>query len=243
MERGNCPKCKLSFTMGSGQSTYIDKDNRDRHWWLAFAICPGCDQLVVWLVTMTGYAFQENLGNHNPAWYSTPPDGAQIETIFPKVSPRGPAPPEVPPEFAEDYVEACLTFADSPKASAALSRRCLQHILQEKLGAQGRDLYHEIRWAIENANLPSSIVDLLDVPRKVGNKAAHPALTDAGVIVDVEPWEAEWCLEIVEALFDHVFVLPAKNRERLERLGQKPPASTDLNEAPAGNRQDLAATD
>ncbi len=49
------------------------------------------------------------------------------------------------------------------------------------------------------------------------------------MLVDVEPWEAEWCLEIVEALFDHVFVLPAKNRERLERLGQEPSDSTDLN--------------
>ena len=84
------------------------------------------------------------------------------------------------------------------------------------------------------ANLPSSIVDLLDVPRKVGNKAAHPALTYAGVIVDVEPWEAEWCLEIVEALFDHVFVLPAKNRERLERLGQKPPPAPILTKPQPG---------
>ena len=165
----------------------------------------------------------------NRAWFTRPPDKAQIETIFPKVSPRGTAPHEVPPGFAEDYAEACLIFADSPKASAALSRRYLQHILREKLGAQARDLYREIRWAIENANLPSSVVDLLDVPRKVGNKAAHPTLKEAGVIVDVEPWEAEWCLEIVEALFDHVFVLPAKNRERLERLGQEPSDSTDLN--------------
>ena len=58
------------------------------------------------------------------------------------------------------------------------------------------------------------------MPRKVGNRAAHPTLSDAGLIVDVEPWEAEWCLEVIEALYDHVFVVPARNKERLERLEQ-----------------------
>jgi hypothetical protein len=43
-------------------------------------------------------------------------------------------PSEVPPEFANDYKEACLIIANSPKASAALSRRCLQNILREKAG-------------------------------------------------------------------------------------------------------------
>ena len=66
-------------------------------------------------------------------------------------------------------------IADSPKASAALSRRCLQLILRKELGAQGRDLYNEIQWAIQHGNLPSSVIELLDVPRKVGNEAEDPA--------------------------------------------------------------------
>ena len=126
----------------------------------------------------------------------------------------------MPDEFKADYQEACLTLSDSPKASAALSRRCLQLILREKLGAKGRNLQEEIQWATESSNLPSHIVALLDVPRKVGNRAAHPMLSDAGLIVDVEPWEAGWCLEIIEALYDYLFVLPAKTEERLERLNQ-----------------------
>ena len=113
--------------------------------------------------------------------------------------------------------------ADSPKASAALSRRCLQLMLRKELQAEGRDLYQEIQWAIQNSNLPSPVIELLDVPRKVGNEALHPTLTDAGVITNIEPWEAEWCLEIIEALYDQLFVLPARTQERLERLGRRQP--------------------
>lgn len=46
--------------------------------------------------------------------------------IRPKIANRPPVPIEVPTLFAEDYNEACLVIIDSPKASAALSRRCLQ---------------------------------------------------------------------------------------------------------------------
>jgi len=46
--------------------------------------------------------------------------------IYPRTGGRNPAPQEVDDFIAEDYNEACLILNDSPKASAALSRRCLQ---------------------------------------------------------------------------------------------------------------------
>ena len=177
--------------------------------WVLAEYCPGqqCNQLCVWILSSRVYALT-----------GLPPTGADTRLIHPRLTGRAHPPSEVPDEFVVDYREACAILGDSPKASAALSRRCLQLILREKLEAQGKDLYKEIQWVVEHSSLPSSVVDLLDIPRKVGNKAAHPTLSDGGLIVEVEPWEAEWCLEIIEALYDHVFVLPAKNRERLERL-------------------------
>ena len=59
-------------------------------------------------------------------------------------------PPQVPSKFAEDYREACLVLDDSPKASAALSRRCLQYILQEKAGVKHENLAKEIQEIINN---------------------------------------------------------------------------------------------
>jgi len=133
---------------------------------------------------------------------------------------RPPCPPEVPKEFAEDYNEACNVLLISPKASAALSRRCLQHILQEKAGVKG-NLQKEIDEAIKKENFPSYITKVIDAPRKLGNLSAHPDYDDAGVIIDVEPSEAEWVLDIIETLFDHYFVKPADADMRVEKLDKK----------------------
>ena len=54
------------------------------------------------------------------------------QLVRPKGISRAPLPPEVPSEFTKDYQEACLVLTDSPKASAALSRRCLQNLLREE---------------------------------------------------------------------------------------------------------------
>ncbi|MCG8355382.1 MAG: DUF4145 domain-containing protein [Kiloniellales bacterium] len=70
--------------------------------------------------------------------------------------------------------------------------------------------------------LPSHIQDAIDAIRNFGNFSAHP-LTDATTlqIIDVEPKEAEWCLEIIEELFDHYYVKPEKIRARKAALDQK----------------------
>jgi hypothetical protein len=48
------------------------------------------------------------------------------------------------------------------------------------------------------------------VIRNFGNFAAHPNENKATLeIIDVEPSEAEWCLETIEELFEHFYVAPA----------------------------------
>ncbi len=39
--------------------------------------------------------------------------------------------------------------------------------------------------------------------------------------MDVEPGEAEWLLEVLEALFDFAFVQPKKLEERKKKLNKK----------------------
>ena len=190
------------------------------HTWLLADFCPECGKLVVWVGT---------LSRHHAAKIGSSrfdidaiPEEADIRAIFPKTVDSEPVPKEVPQDFSEDYREARLILADSPKASAALSRRCLQHILREKSGVKHGTLYSEIQEVINNNSLPSHIVEVLDVPRKMGNVAAHPMKEqDTGAIVNIEPWEAAWCLEVIEALYDYYFVMPSRNAERLQRLTQK----------------------
>jgi len=142
--------------------------------------------------------------------------------VRPKGSNRPPVPPEVPPDFTEDYAEACLILPDSPKASAALSRRCLQHILREKAGIKSSNLFTEIQGVLDSNALPSYIADIVDAVRNVGNFAAHPTKSQStGEIIEVEVGEAELNLDVLEALFDFYFTQPARIAERKAAINQK----------------------
>ena len=106
--------------------------------------------------------------------------------------------------------------------AAALSRRCLQHLLREKAGIKKGDLSNEIQQVLDSRQLPSHLGDELDAIRNIGNFAAHPLkATNTGEIVEVEPHEAEWLLSVLEQLFDFFFVQPARAKERRDALNSK----------------------
>ncbi len=140
---------------------------------------------------------------------------------YPRTRSR-PIAPEVPDPYRQDFSEACTVLADSAKASAALSRRCLQAILKDKLGATKKNLYDQIEEVIATGKLPTHVEEGLHNVRNIGNFAAHPMKsTTTGTIVDVEPGEAEWNLEAVEMLFDFCFVQPAVAAKRKAALDEK----------------------
>jgi hypothetical protein len=142
--------------------------------------------------------------------------------VWPKGVSRAPTPREVPPDVIEDYKEACLVLADSPKASAALSRRCLQHLLRHAGGVRPSDLFDEIQQVIDAKSLPSTIAESIDAVRVIGNFAAHPIKSKVtGEIVDVELHEAEWNLDVLESLFDFYYVLPARAKAKKDALNKK----------------------
>ena len=124
-----------------------------------------------------------------------------------------------------DYREACDVLAISPKASAAMSRRVLQSILNAQ-GYTGRDLAAQIDRLLKETEpdkvLPVYVRQTIDAIRNFGNFSAHPVNDVTTLqIIDVEPQEAEWCLEIVERLFDHFYVSPAVDAKRLSDLNEK----------------------
>lgn len=142
--------------------------------------------------------------------------------VRPKGTLRAPVPAEVPQAIQEDYSEACLVLAASPKASAALSRRCLQNILRQAAGVKPSDLSKEIQQVLNSGRLPSEIAENIDAVRNIGNFAAHPSKdTNTGEIVPVEQDEAEWNLDVIESLFDFYFVQPARAKARRDALNKK----------------------
>jgi hypothetical protein len=130
----------------------------------------------------------------------------------------------VPAPIASDYREACLVLSFSPKASAALSRRCLQNLLRDAANLTDRsgNLSKEIDEVIQRGNLPTHISESIDSIRNTGNFAAHPMkCTNTGQILDVEPHEAEWNLEVPEALFDFYYVQPALIKAKRTAMNAK----------------------
>lgn len=142
--------------------------------------------------------------------------------LYPRAVSREPLDPAVSAKFAADYVEACNVLDISPKASAALSRRIMQHVLRECAKVTAPNLDREIQKVLDANMVPSHIAESLDAVRTVGNFAAHPIKsTSSGEIVEVEPGEAEWNLDTVEALFDFFFVQPTKTAAKRAALNQK----------------------
>jgi Domain of unknown function (DUF4145) len=82
-----------------------------------------------------------------------------------------------------------------------------------------------------NLVLPTRTHKAVDAIRRFGNFGAHP-INDITTlqVIDVDPEEAEWCLEILERLFDHFYVAPeAANKKKAEldaklKAAGKPPS-------------------
>jgi hypothetical protein len=177
--------------------------------------CPACSRIVITLGRMNKMVSKGGQAE----WV---PSGLTFVLVRPKAISRSPIPAEVPPRFADDYREACLVLPDSEKASAALSRRCLQDLLREKAGIKKDDLAKEIQQVLDSKQLPTHLADDLDAIRNLGNFAAHPLKsTNTGDIVDVEPHEAEWSLNVLEGLFDFYFVQPERAKTKRDALNQK----------------------
>jgi hypothetical protein len=133
----------------------------------------------------------------------------------------------IPPEVgandstvATDFSEAVAVLPYSNKASAALSRRCLQRILSTVGNAKKRDLADQIDEVLPA--LPPQIAENVDAIRQVGNFAAHALKsTNTGEIIDVEEGEAEWLLDVLEELFVFYYVAPAQATARRKALNKK----------------------
>ena len=132
-----------------------------------------------------------------------------------------PVPEEIPDNLRTDFIEARLVLEYSPKASAALSRRVLQSLIRDKEGISKKNLYKEIDELLKLNKLPSYLADVVDGIRHYGNFAAHPSEDSVtGEIIEVEPGEAEWMLEILDDLFDFYFGQPKKVQERKDSLNK-----------------------
>jgi hypothetical protein len=98
----------------------------------------------------------------------------------------------------------------------------LQQLLRNEAKAPAGQLFDEIEWALAHADLPSRAKGSLHALREIGNMAAHPNKgPESGDYLEVEPGEADWTLDVLDDLFDHYFVGPARDKDRREALAAK----------------------
>ena len=211
-----CPHC-LKEIHGQEAALPVGQD-ADGMWEVIRVTCPACNRFILFLAKYQVRRMIHHGGSEG--WTK----GQLLEKLLcrPKGMLRPPPPNEVPEQIAEDYREACLVLPDSAQASAALSRRCLQHILRDVEKVKHGDLFSEIQEVLTRGKLPSHIAESLDAVRNIGNFAAHPTKSKStGEIVPVEAGEAEWNLDVLEALFDFYFVQPEVIKKKRAALNTK----------------------
>lgn len=162
-----------------GKVNYYDSTVR-----LDFFKCPHCEK---YSIVLTGV-------------------GSQTEKIHLNILPNSTAkqyPDYIPQAIRDDYSEACSIVNFSPKASATLSRRCLQGMIRDFWGISKPRLIDEINELQDKIHATQWKV--IDSIRRIGNIGAHME-KDINLIVDIDPDEAQKLIKLIELLIKDWYI-------------------------------------
>ena len=147
-------------------------------------------------------------------------EGSNVENLALPVFPVSLAkqfPDYVPLQIRQDYEEAYAISNLSPKASATLSRRCLQGMIYDFWKINKNNLAKAIE-ELEN-KVPFSQWKAIDAVRKVGNIGAHME-KDVDLIVDIDPTEAHVLLALIERLIRDWYIARHDDEELYNQIQQ-----------------------
>lgn len=126
-------------------------------------------------------------------------------------------PDYIPKAIKKDYEEAYSILSLSPKASATLSRRCLQGMIRDfwKVKVKSGKLYDEIN-AIKDKISPAQW-KAIDSLRSLGNIGAHME-KDVNIIVEIDDGEAEKLIKLIELLMEKWYIARHDEEELLSSI-------------------------
>lgn len=164
----------------AGTTNVYSKDTLE----ISFYRCPSCTKSTV---LVSGIGDEIHLDNV-PLW----PNSTAKQ--FPDY---------IPEQIRNDYQEACAIVKLSPKASATLSRRCLQGMIRDFWGITKDTLYKEISEL--QSKIPTDLWSALNDLRQLGNIGAHME-ADTNAIIDIDSNEAETLISLIELLIKEWYI-------------------------------------
>ena len=212
-----CPHCSNFVTITNENcrrqvNEGFPRSKDEKHYFIStFILCPNpnCGQasLLASLNSWKNDGYDESpLGKAYKEWQ-----------LIPEPRPRT-WPDNVPVAIRQDYSEAVLICELSPKASATLSRRCLQGIIRDVHKVNERTLAKEIDKIKDKVN--EETFNIIETIRQVGNIGAHME-RDISIIIDIDPDEAQILIQLIETLIQKWYIDDPKHKQRIEDLKTK----------------------
>jgi hypothetical protein len=195
-----------------------------------FIVCanPKCREFTL-VASMSAYQRKGTatvVGERLNYWSLIPPSAAKV---FPSY---------IPKPILDDYVEACLVRDMSPKASATLSRRCLQGMIRDFWKIQKARLIDEVMEL--KSRVDPLTWDAIDAVRSVGNIGAHME-KDINVIIDVDSDEAAKLIGLIELLIRDWYILRQQRQTHLAEIVEIARAKKQVKQDPARDKEPDAA--
>lgn len=227
-----CPNCRVSVPSGKWVSKDIISDD-EYNYQIHHFHCAECFKISIKFICDPIVVFPFNAGRDLKTRKG--PSFRQ-EFLIPKTTPRDPIPKDVDDIYVRDYNAAVELLPINSMASAAFSRRLLQHYIEKKHKIKKPDLKQEIEELKKLNYYPSDLITLFNHIRHYGTFAAH-AKTDqiSGEIIDIDPGEADSLLAILEEMFDYDYERKRRIKETEKKLQDKLRRSKPTNKKKSSN--------
>lgn len=148
-------------------------------------------------------------------------------SVYPKSKAKQ-FPDFIPAPLRQDYEEAYSILELSPKASATLSRRCIQGMIRDFHDVKASTLYNEISQLEEI--IPASQYKVLHSLRELGNIGAHFE-KDVSLIVEIDIDEAEKLIKLIEFLFDKWYIEENETNELYKFINETSEKKKEIRKA------------
>lgn len=206
-----CPYCRRDTTITTNDYSFAYTDKGSIRVYTSIVCCPNmrCKKSTIFnskydIEFVNGKGMQTT-GN--------PISCVQIEPSYS----ANEIPDYVPESIRNDYLEACKIIELSPKASATLSRRCIQGMIRDFWKISKKTLNEEINEL--RGKIDNSLWSGIDALRKIGNIGAHME-RDINTIVEVDSEESQLLVNMIETLIKEWYINRNDRENNIKRLIQ-----------------------